>query len=62
MGGMEWVCFGCGHGIPEVLQKKLEPIRRVRGKSQDNSPSYINNNTCNHEVERAIISGAGIAN
>ena len=25
--GVEWVCFGRGHFVPEILQKKLAPMR-----------------------------------
>ena len=25
--GVEWVCFGRGHFVPEILQKKLAPTR-----------------------------------
>ena len=24
--GVEWVCFGRGHFVPEILQKKLAPM------------------------------------
>ena len=24
--GVEWVCFGHGHFVPEILQKKLAPM------------------------------------
>ena len=29
--GVEWVCFGRGHFVPEILQKKLAPMFNISG-------------------------------
>ena len=29
----EWVCFGRGQFVPEILQKKLAPMENLQGSS-----------------------------
>ena len=31
--GVEWVCFGRGHFVPEILQKKLAPMEHVHAQN-----------------------------